>query len=126
MKEWARAQYVIPTLSRKRRPTSPELSRRCRSALRCLATWTMPAMKCGRVQIWIFPDAPVAIRFLPLTPRAPSQRAIGRFVESGYAAVFDDDIELQGRVEVLFANALKSGPPRKSGPDRETLLNSIR
>src|SRR3989442_10376827 len=41
-------------------------------------------------------------------------------------AVFDDDIELQERVEVLFANALKSGPPPKSGPDRETLLNSIR
>jgi hypothetical protein len=73
-----------------------------------------------------FPDAPVAIRFLPLTPRAPSQRAIRRFVESGYAAVFDDDIDLQERVEVLFANALKSGPPLKSGPDRETLLNSIR
>ncbi|MBV8845884.1 MAG: hypothetical protein JO307_23995 [Bryobacterales bacterium] len=41
-------------------------------------------------------------------------------------SVFDDDLELQRRVESQFAKLLKSGAPRpEQGPDRETLLARV-
>jgi glycine/D-amino acid oxidase-like deaminating enzyme len=42
------------------------------------------------------------------------------------AAAFDDDPELQERVEILFSKMLKSGPPPKTRPDREMLLDCMR
>jgi hypothetical protein len=41
------------------------------------------------------------------------------------AAVIDDDLELQQRVEVQFAEMRKAGPPPQPGPDRTTLLASL-
>jgi 2-polyprenyl-6-methoxyphenol hydroxylase-like FAD-dependent oxidoreductase len=41
------------------------------------------------------------------------------------AAVIDDDVELQQRVEIQFAEIRKAAPPPQLGPDRGTLLSCL-